>query len=77
MLFHLVTLALVINIFLLPDCFVHRVDAKPPVFRDGILVLSFLRARVSSLMRRSSKVLAKLAADTHWDSTYGLWPILL
>ncbi len=31
----LATFALIINIFLLPSCFVHRVDAKPPVFRDN------------------------------------------
>jgi hypothetical protein len=48
-------------------CFVHRVDAKLPVFTSGTIVLSFLYS-VHALLSRGSDSMTKLAADTPYDS---------
>jgi hypothetical protein len=42
-------------------CFVHRVDAKLPVFTSGTTVLSFLYS-VHALLSRESDSMKKLAA---------------
>ncbi len=50
LLFQLAAFVLVINVFLLPPCFVHRVHNKPPVFREGTLVPSFVYTKVPFLL---------------------------
>jgi hypothetical protein len=45
----LAAFTLVMNIFLLPLCFVHQVDFKPPVFRERTLDPSHLRIRALEL----------------------------
>ncbi len=54
--------------FLWTPCFIHRVDAKAPVFRNGTLVPYFLytivqkySAHPTSLLSRDSESMAKLA----------------
>ncbi len=54
--------------FHLTPCFVYPVDAKPPVFGEGTLVLSFVNTIGPSLMSRCSDPMAntqELEADTY------------
>ncbi len=73
----LVAMALVvINNFFLTPCFVHRVDAEPPLIRDGTAVPSFLYFSAEHRGTLSLWTVEKglrLAAVTSWDSTYGFW----
>ncbi len=73
LLIQLVAMALVvINNFFPTPCFVHRVDAEPPVFRDGTACSPLFsvpwhrvqRNRAPELLRRGSGSMAKLAAAT-------------
>jgi hypothetical protein len=64
-----------VPIYLLPPVlFIEYTPNSLYVFGDGTLVPSFLCTIVPSLLRRGSDPLAKLAAATPKDSTYGLWP---
>ncbi len=70
----LAAFVLVINIFLLPPCFVHRVHTKPPVFREGTLIPSFVNTKVFSLLSSCcSKPLSNWGGAHRLFYNYGSW----